>query len=75
MSIARHKTPFVLAERTGGAFSGTLAVLRYRYPLFVLSPIRPIPRGFAVSRPAMSGRVPDVEPFWRSPYLSKKVLR
>jgi hypothetical protein len=20
----------------------------------------------------MSGRVPDVEPFWRSPYLSKK---
>jgi hypothetical protein len=31
MWIARRKTPFVLTERTGGAFSGTAAVLRYRY--------------------------------------------
>ena len=30
-SIARRETPFVLAERTGGAFSGAVAVLRYRY--------------------------------------------
>jgi hypothetical protein len=29
--IHRKKTPFVLLERTGGAFSSTIAFLRYRY--------------------------------------------
>src|SRR5215207_11774862 len=31
MSAVECKTPFVLAERTGRAFSGAVAVLRYRY--------------------------------------------
>jgi hypothetical protein len=62
VSIARRQTPFVLAERTGDSFSGTVAVLRYRYPA-------------ASSSRRHAGRVPNVEPFWRSPYLSKKVLQ
>jgi hypothetical protein len=75
-SIARNQTPYVLAERTGGAFSGTVAVLRYRYLATSSSrSVPPIARGFSVPHPAMSGRAPDVEPFWRSLYLSKKVLR
>jgi hypothetical protein len=56
-------------------FSSIVALLRYRY--LAASSSRPSDRSraFAVAHPAMSGRVPDVEPFWRSPYLSKKVLR
>jgi hypothetical protein len=69
----REQTPFVLAERTGGAFSVTVAVLKYRYLAF---PVRFNPID-ATSAPLDQNvsPVPGIEPFLRRSHLSKKVLR
>ena len=55
--LAGRETPFVLAERTGGGFSGTIVLLSYRY----LPHVRPLDlpalrRGCAVRRRQVRSR-------------------
>ena len=64
------KTPFVLLERTGGAFSGTAAALRNPYSTSFIA-ADPMDRA-PLSR--LSATHLAVEPFWRHPHSSKKVL-
>ena len=65
------KTPFVLLERTGGAFSGTAAGLRYHYLTGLICAADPRDRAPLVCPCATRT---TVEPFWRHQYSSKKVL-
>jgi hypothetical protein len=68
----RKETPFVLLERTGGAFSEPVAALRYRYwaaAIIAGSPHR------SAARPLPALAPVPIEPFRHRRYLSKNVLK